>query len=178
VTVTFSLPKPGLYLQPGCVCCGQVRVCDIGIPRELLLSLESRVATVDAGSISLPRRAPDAHKGDFGRDLILAGSVGFTGAPVLAANAASRAGAGLVYLGVPEESYAITAVKCSEVMPFPLPGDGGHVSAAAFDTLGEKLERCSVVLAGPGLGRSEACGMLIDRLVTESKAPLIWMRTA
>ena len=173
VTVTFSLPKPGLYLQPGCVCCGEVRVCDIGSPRELLAALESRIATVDAASLTLPRRAPDAHKGDFGRDLIIAGSVGFTGAPVLAANAASRAGAGLVCLGVPEEIYAITAVKCSEVMPFPLPGKDGMLSAAAFDALGDRLRAADVVLAGPGLGRSEDCRTFIFRLVESCRVPLI-----
>ena len=173
VTVTFSLPKPGLYLQPGCVCCGRVRVCDIGIPRDLLASVESRVATVDAATLSLPRRAPDAHKGCFGRDLILAGSVGFTGAPVLAARAASRAGAGLVYLGVPQEIYAITAVKCSEVMPFPLPGEDGAVAPGAFEALEDKLKCASVVLAGPGLGRSEGSRELVLRLLESCAVPLI-----
>ena len=71
--------------------------------------------------VVLPRRKRDSHKGDYGRVLILAGSVGYTGAPVLAASGAVRGGAGLVSLGVPEEIWPIAAVKCLEAMPFPLP---------------------------------------------------------
>ena len=66
---------------------------------------------------TLPRRRRDASKHDFGRLLIVAGSVGYTGAPTLAARAAVRGGAGLVYLGVPERIYAVTAVKNDEAMP-------------------------------------------------------------
>ena len=71
----------------------------------------------------LPKRNPNAHKGDFGRVLIVAGSVGYTGAPVLAANAALRSGAGLIFTGVPEAVYPIVAQKLDEPMVFPLPCD-------------------------------------------------------
>ena len=74
----------------------------------------------------LPRRDRNAHKGDFGKIFILAGSVGYTGAPVFAANAAVRTGAGLVFLGVPADIYPIAAVKCDEAMPFPLPKKYPH----------------------------------------------------
>ena len=81
----------------------------------------------DTLQFRLPRRPRQAHKGDFGRLLILAGSEGYTGAPVLAARAALRAGAGLVFLGVPRDIYPIVAVKCDEAMPFPLPEDHGAI---------------------------------------------------
>ena len=71
----------------------------------------------------LPKRPPDAHKGDFGRVLILAGSVGYTGAPALAAKAALRSGAGLIFVGVPEAVYPIVAQKLDEPMVFPLACD-------------------------------------------------------
>lgn len=73
-------------------------------------------------------RPLDAHKGDFGRCAILGGSVGYTGAPVLAAQAAVRSGAGLVSLGVPAPVWPVAAAKLDEAMPYPLPhGEGGPV---------------------------------------------------
>ena len=73
----------------------------------------------------LPKRAEDAHKGNFGRILLLCGSLGYTGAAYLAAMGALRSGAGLVYLGVPESIYAIEAIKLNEAIVFPLPESEG-----------------------------------------------------
>ena len=73
----------------------------------------------------LPRRARETHKGDFGRILLLCGAVGYTGAPALAAMAAARSGAGLIFVGVPEPVYPIVAGKLLEPMVFPLPAQGG-----------------------------------------------------
>ena len=69
----------------------------------------------------LPVRSPQAHKGDFGKVHILAGSVGFTGAPIFAAGGAVRTGSGLVFLSVPREIWQVIAVKCNEAMPSRLP---------------------------------------------------------
>lgn len=66
----------------------------------------------------LPPRKEDGHKGDFGKLLVLGGSVGYTGAPYLAASAAVHSGCGLVYLGVPESIWAVEAQKCVSAMPF------------------------------------------------------------
>ncbi|MFR3291207.1 MAG: NAD(P)H-hydrate dehydratase [Lachnospiraceae bacterium] len=71
--------------------------------------------------VRLPKRVRESSKRDYGRLLILAGSRGYTGAPSFASRAAVRGGAGLVWLGVPESIYAVTAVKNDEAMPFPLP---------------------------------------------------------
>ena len=73
----------------------------------------------------LPDRKTDAHKGDFGKILLLCGSRGYTGAATLAALGALRCGAGLVYLGVPESIYAIEAIKLTEPIVFPLPDSDG-----------------------------------------------------
>ena len=113
---------------------------------------------------SLPRRNRAAHKGDFGRVLILAGSIGYTGAPVFAARAAVRAGAGLVSLGVPEEIYPMACMKCDEAMPFPLPGERDLLHRA---------EGCQAVLAGPGLGQGPQAERLVLRLVEELPVPLV-----
>lgn len=124
---------------------------------------EERLVTGEA--VLLPHRERDSHKGDYGKLLIVAGSEGYTGAPVFAAQGALRSGAGLVYLGVPREVYPIVAARCSSEMPFPLPDDPEQVV--------ERARRCDVVLAGPGMGRSPQAQQLIFRLVDEMEGPLV-----
>lgn len=121
----------------------------------------------------LPGRRRDAHKGDFGRVLIVAGSVGFTGAPSLAARAAVRSGAGLVYLCVPGEIYFIEAVKNDEAMVFPLPSEGGRLSPAALDPILARLEGCDACLIGPGLGLGDTLFNIVYSVLEASRVPLI-----
>ena len=90
--------------------------------------MEKQVFTDELAAEALPGRRPDGHKGDFGRVSITGGSVGFTGAPVLAAYGAARSGSGLVFLGVPEPIYGIVASHCLEVMPSPLPAGRERIS--------------------------------------------------
>ena len=101
----------------------------------------------------LPPRKEDGHKGDFGKLLVLGGSVSYTGAPYLAASAAVHSGCGLVYLGVPESIWAVEAQKCVSAMPFPLPETDGRLCLAALDKMQDKLKGCDVLALGPGLGR-------------------------
>ena len=123
---------------------------------------------------TLPRRRRDASKHDFGRLLIVAGSVGYTGAPSLASRAAVRGGAGLVYLGVPERIYAVTAVKNDEAMPFPLKcGPDGLISPEALPELEERMAKCDVLAVGPGLGRSDGIVELVSGLLRASRVPTV-----
>ena len=103
----------------------------------------------------LPPRKEDGHKGDFGKLLVLGGSVGYTGAPYLTAGAAVHSGCGLVYLGVPESIWAVEAQKCVSAMPFPLPEEDGKLCLASLDAMQEKLNGCDALALGPGLGRGE-----------------------
>lgn len=129
--------------------------------------------SIRGADIFLPKRRSDTHKGDYGRLLIVGGSVGYTGAPTLCARAAVRSGAGLVYLGVPADIYAITAVKNDEAMPFPLACVDGRLSDTALDAVLERLAACDVCVIGPGLGRSAALTTLVQRVVRESEIPII-----
>jgi len=173
-TVTFSRAKVGHYAAPGCLCCGQIDIVDIGIPDELLINACCGVSALTADEARLPRRAPISHKGDYGKLLIVGGCVGYTGAPTLCARAAVRAGAGLVYLGVPRDIYEITAVKNDEAMPFPLACDAdGRLSADALPVLLSRLETCSHAVIGPGLGRSDDIRQVVRSLVEEASVPLL-----
>ena len=166
ITVTFTFAKPGHYLGDGAEHTGKLRVYDIGIPDELQYGREDRVhvETMDAG-VSLPKRKPNTHKGDYGKLFLLAGSEGYTGAPVLAASAAVRSGAGLVFLGVPREIYPIVAVKCSSAMPFPLPERYGEIL--------EKARSCDAALIGPGLGRAPKTEKLVRALLEDLEIPVV-----
>jgi len=171
-TVTFTFAKPGHFAAPGCERRGRLSVCDIGIPERLAAGAPSAAEAVD--TVCLPRRKMLTHKGDYGRILVIAGSVGFTGAPILASRAAVRAGAGLVFLGVPERIYTAAAVKSDEAMPFPLPcGEDGTLSDAAVGEVLARLSRCDACLIGPGLGRSEGVADVVAEVVRECRVPLV-----
>lgn len=166
VTVTMGLPKIGL-LQPAATdFVGSLRVADIGYPSSFVPEIQSDVELLTGGDVAplLPRRGPSSNKGDFGHLLIIAGSEGYTGAPVLCAHAAARTGAGLVTLAVPRAIYPIVAARCPpEVMPRPvddwdaLPADG------RFDALA----------IGPGLGQQPDVQKMVGKLMAASSPPLV-----
>jgi len=121
----------------------------------------------------LPDRKTDAHKGDFGRILLLCGSKGYTGAAYLAAMGALRCGAGLVFLGVPERIYAIEAMKLNEAIVFPLPDTDGKLSATAVPEILARLERMDAVLIGPGLGQSEGTFAAVKAVLENARCPVV-----
>lgn len=112
----------------------------------------------------LPVRPRDGHKGTFGKVHILAGSVGFTGAPALAASGAVRAGSGLVFLWVDRDIWPILAIKCQSAMPTPIP---------SFSVLLDKMTQSDAVLIGPGLGRSRKSDVRTLHLVQRLSVPLV-----
>ena len=121
----------------------------------------------------LPDRDPRGHKGDFGKLLLLCGSRGYTGAAYLAAMGALRAGAGLVFLGVPESIYAIEAVKLNEPVVFPLDDADGRLSAAAVPEILERLKKVDAVLVGPGLGQPEGTLAVVRAVLENAKCPVV-----
>ena len=121
----------------------------------------------------LPDRDPYAHKGNFGKILLLCGSRGYTGAAALSAMGALRSGAGLVFLGVPETIYAIEAVKLTEAIVFPLPDDGGKLSVDALPEILERLPKMDAVLIGPGLGQSEGTFEAVKAVLEHFRGPVV-----
>ena len=121
----------------------------------------------------LPDRDPYAHKGNFGKILLLCGSRGYTGAAALAAQGALRSGAGLVFLGVPESIYAIEAVKLTEAIVFPLPETDGKLSADAVPEILERLAKMDAALIGPGLGQSEGTFRVVKAVLENFPKPVV-----
>ena len=121
----------------------------------------------------LPDRPVCAHKGDFGKILLLCGSRGYTGAAALSAMAALRTGAGLVYLGVPESVYSILATKLLEPVVFPLPDSDGKLSADCLKYLGGMFAALDAILIGPGLGQSEQVLSVVKYILKEFNGPVV-----
>ena len=177
-TITFGFPKIGQFVEPGCVKAGKLTVADIGILEDEYIFDECKVNafTENDAQNALPVRNPLTHKGNYGKILILGGSVGYTGAPYLAAEAAVRSGAGLVFLGVPEGIYPIEAVKCTEAMPFPLNSVNGKIDGeneVVLEAIDEKMKNCTVCLVGPGLGRGAETSKLVAHILGNSTIPVI-----
>lgn len=124
-------------------------------------------------SALLPPRDPMAHKGDFGKLLLLCGSRGYTGAAYFAAMGALRAGAGLVFLGVPESIYVIEAVKLNEAVVFSLPDKQGILSAEAIPQILQRLPDMDAVVVGPGLGQSEDTFQITAAVLQNAGCPVI-----
>ncbi len=120
-----------------------------------------------------PPRRQNTHKGDYGRILLLCGAEGYTGAPSLAAKAALRSGAGLIFVGVPQSIYPIVASKLDAPMVFPLSDRDGKLSMDALPAILQRLEQADACLIGPGLGRSEELDLLIPEMIKNCKCPLV-----
>ena len=121
----------------------------------------------------LPDREKTAHKGDFGKILLLCGARGYTGAAYLAAMGALRCGAGLVFLGVPESIYEIEAVKLNEPVVFPLPERDGKLCEAVIPEILNRLARTDAVLIGPGLGQSEGVLAVVKAVLEHAQCPVV-----
>lgn len=167
VTVTFALAKPGLYLYPGAMNAGRIRVADIGMPLGLMPFPEDRHMAVDAGLVRswLPKRARNAHKGAVGTVLSVAGSHGMTGAAVLAAAAALRGGAGLVRCVLPDPLLSIISTLVPEAVLLPVRSPDGNWSADAADDALEWLPDADALLVGPGIPVNGETDLVLDRLL-------------
>ena len=132
----------------------------------------SMLAAPDA--VVIPARPRDAHKGTFGTAVVLAGSLGLTGAAYLSSTAAARTGAGLVRLLVADTIYPILATKCTEVMATPVPEVApGAVGHAAYDSILRQLASAEVGIIGPGLGRDSSTWRLAVDLALRAPCPLV-----
>jgi NAD(P)H-hydrate epimerase len=124
--------------------------------------------------MKFPAREEDTHKGDYGHTLVLAGSVGMTGAAYLCAQAALLSGSGLVTLGIPKSLNAVLEVKLTEVMTRPLPETGElSLSLEALDEVLELSKKVSVAAIGPGLSLNCDTASLVKRLIELLDKPIV-----
>ena len=174
LTVTLHAPKRGLYLHPGAACAGRIVVAPIGIPRALEDKLPGPACElIEEGwaKAQVPPRPRNAHKGDFGHVLAVAGSAGKSGAAALVCEAALRAGAGLVTLAArPEVAPALHGLP--EAMFVPLPGEG-PLGSRDLPALREALKGKTALAVGPGIPRGPETGPLIAELVASAEVSVL-----
>ncbi len=175
-TVTFGLPKPGLFLYPGAQCAGELTVADIGIPTAVVegLHIKQNILMISAVRAILPRRNPNSHKGTNGRVAVVAGSQGLSGAAAMTAEASLRTGAGLITLASPEGIQKILAVKLTEVMTKALSETGsGGIGREAVNDIVELAVSNDALAIGPGLGRHEETASAVREVITAVRCPLV-----
>ena len=171
ITVTFAYPKVGHFLFPGAGALGRLLVADIGIPPALAEDVSVEVATPAAMRARLPARPANAHKGTFGRALIVAGSANFTGAAYLAGAAATRVGAGLVTMAVPSPLHPILAAALHETVWLLLPQNMGVITPDAQRVLDERLADHQALLIGPGLSQEEETVTFVHEFLLGTRGP-------
>jgi len=157
LTITFAAAKRGHFAFPGAEVVGELLIADIGIPPELLTAYPVELADAPTARALLPPRPRNAHKGVFGKALIIAGSFNYTGAAYLAGAGAYRTGAGLVTLSVPDEIHSIVAAQLPE---------------ATWLTRDEALAAApnyTACLIGPGLGHSREAHDFLQKLLKGSQ---------
>ena len=172
ITVALAYPKTGLLSFPGADHVGALEIADIGLPNGVADDIDVELMTAAWASGLLPDRPSAAHKGTFGRTLIVAGSTNYVGAAYLAAMGAYRAGAGLVTLAVPESLRTPLAAAAPEPTYLPLPESRpGVVSKDAAPLVLDSLARYDALLIGCGLGRAPETRGLVEA-VLYSERPL------
>lgn len=154
LTVTFGFSKIGLFQLPGRDLAGEVIRADIGIPTALSDGLPYEELTLRVVQPGVPPRPADAHKGTFGRAMLAAGSRRYPGAARLAAEAAARAGAGLVTIAAPSEIQPLLAAGLPDATHEPLPGTEGALDERAAGALLRALPGATALLVGPGLSHT------------------------
>jgi NAD(P)H-hydrate epimerase len=175
MTVTLAAPKIPLVFPPADTHAGDLVIADIGIPTPLFDELEGpylELLTRERMRSILPVRSAESHKGDFGRLVIVAGSMGKTGAAHLAALGALRSGAGLVTVATPRSCLPILASMGAEYMTVPLDETpSGAVDYAAIDRVLEL--KSDVIAVGPGLGQEPSTFAFVQGLLERAGVPLV-----
>ncbi|MGH2866174.1 MAG: NAD(P)H-hydrate dehydratase [Solirubrobacteraceae bacterium] len=171
-TATFHAGKPGLWIAPGKDHAGDVTVVDIGIPPGA--PGDPSLGLIAAAVLEqIPRRGRESTKFAAGSVLVCGGSLGLTGAPCLASEAAMRAGAGYVTACVPASLNVVFEQRLLEVMTVALPDAEGALLGDGADQVRERAERSGALVLGPGLGRAEESGHLARELARTVKIPLL-----
>jgi ADP-dependent NAD(P)H-hydrate dehydratase / NAD(P)H-hydrate epimerase len=164
LTLTFGFVKWGQVQYPGAGLCGMLGVAGIGVRPELADALRTELAGPSDIREWLPVRPMNANKGTFGKVMVVAGSLNFTGAAYLSGAAATRTGAGLVTLAIPAPLHPILASALHETTWLLSPGTEGVHSAAALPALLAALEGYDALLVGPGLTTMPPTAEFVERL--------------
>jgi NAD(P)H-hydrate epimerase len=178
-TVTFTAPKAANVLPPASNFNGELIIADIGSPKELIDEQPSQLylaETRDAADWLAKTAFPsDDYKNRRGHSLVIAGSEEYSGAAVLAGNAAIRSGVGLVTVVTPRSSKdSVTSRVLPEVMVRGVSEtENGAISKAAFDEIGDLLEKADSIAIGCGLSQGESTKRFVEEVVANAEKPIV-----
>ncbi|MCK5695333.1 MAG: NAD(P)H-hydrate dehydratase [Desulfobacula sp.] len=175
-TATFAFAKAGQLLYPGNSYTGDLEIIDIGIPKFIAQEKNIKLSLIEKKDIAacFSPRDVQSHKGSYGHLLVIAGSIGKTGAASLCANAAMRSGTGLVTLGIAKSLNKRIEAQVIEPMTHPLPEkEKGVLSDNCFDDIQTLLKEKQALAIGPGLGTRKGTKELVHKLIEKSNVPLI-----
>ena len=176
ITLAMGALKPCHLLLPAARYCGEVEVIDVAYPQPAWDAVEPVAEVISEAfcAAALPYRDPFGHKGTFGKVLVVGGSVGMAGAAAMAAEAAYRAGAGLVHIACPEPLYPVLEGSVTEALVHPFPATGkGIFSKEAVKGVLKLAAEMDVVICGPGLGRGPGPTALVEALLGEVEKLLL-----
>ena len=175
-TVTMALVKCGMLQYPAREFVGELHIAEIGMPQNMLDNCNSKkyLLTPEIISRLLPIRSRNAHKGDAGRVVVVAGSPGFIGAAALCSKSAVKAGAGLVSLLSPESSAALLAIKLDEEMVHALDEDiNCELTPSAIEDILDKVSGADVLAIGPGLGTGKRTMAAVREVLLQIDKPVV-----
>ncbi len=174
LTVCMAAVKRGQIDPRAWDRCGEVVVVPIGL-EEIMPQWSDNlpeVLTPEIVSQMLPPRKIDGHKGTFGTAMIVGGSINFTGAPLLAGEAAVRSGAGLVQMCLPARLHPIVAGQLPDAIWLLLPDDNGCISRGAAKLIEKNLERADAMLMGPGMGLDTETARFVENFLKRTDSSL------
>jgi NAD(P)H-hydrate epimerase len=175
-TITFAFPKVGAIIHPGAEYVGKLSVVDISIPYSIVKQENIKLDLIEKEYIEelIPLRKSDSNKGDYGKILVVAGSIGMTGAAVLTSHTAMKSGSGLVTTAVPARINDILENKMTEVMTLPLQDNNkGVLKKESINQILEAMSGGDVLVFGPGLSTKGDIIEVLNAIVQESRIPLV-----
>lgn len=170
ITVTFQFPKICHVLFPAAKQCGKVVTADISIPSSLASDVKREILTLK--HLKLYRREEDTYKTKEGHILIVGGSRGKTGAVAMSAKAATRTGAGLVSVGIPENLDDILETLLIEEMTIPLKGLD-RLSIFSVKQIVDLQEKHDVLALGIGMERYEEGQDIVIDILEKWEKPIL-----
>ena len=176
VTCTFGLPKIGHLLFPGAMNVGRLMLTNVGFPQVLLTDPEistNLLTTMEARAL-LPKRPIGAHKGTFGKVVVVGGSSIYPGAPLLSGLGSIKTGAGLTHLVVPESIYNSVACRYPEIIVSPAKAtENGVFHPEAIEQIMQHCFKASCVVFGPGISRDEGLKLILRELLGRLEIPVL-----
>jgi len=174
-TVTLGYPKIGLFVHPGAAYAGEIRMEDISLPAMLIneVNSEAEILTDQEAGQLMPKRGQRSNKSNFGRVVVFAGSNEMPGAAALASSAALAVGGGLVCACVIPYVATVVHYTQREIVTRIVSEKNGMYSRKSLETIMDEIERASVIIVGPGIGRNPSVTEFVHELISVSTAPLV-----